>query len=98
MTIHKINNPRVSQIYRLDMESTWMLRRIVTIPMAKTKYGDVAVEALKALEEYLRKGGEEAIITLTLPRHSGGLYKKAGYEQMGTTVKGNMIWWIRRLR
>ena len=98
MTIHKINNPRVSQIYRLDMESTWMLRRIVTIPMAKTKYGDVAVEALKALEAYLRKGGEEAIITLTLPRHSGGLYKKAGYEQMGTTVKGNMIWWIRRLR
>ena len=98
MTIHKLNNLRVSQIYRLDMESTWMLRRIVTIPSAKTKYGDVAVEALKALEEYLRRSGEEAIITLTLPRHSGGLYKKAGYTPIGRTVRGDMVWWLLRLR
>lgn len=98
MTIHKLNNIRVSQIYRLDMEKTWFLRRIVTNPAAKEKHGDVAVEALNALEEWLRKGGEEAIITLALPNHSGGLYKKAGYEKMGETVKGDKIWFIRRLR
>ncbi|MCD6525141.1 MAG: hypothetical protein J7K48_09205 [Thermococcus sp.] len=50
------------------------------------------------IEEWLRKGGEEAIITLALPNHSGGLYKKAGYEKMGETVKGDKVWFIRWLR
>ncbi len=98
MTIHKLNNFRVSALYRLDMQETWFLRRIVTNPAAKEKHSDVAVEALKALEAWLRRGGNEAIVTLALPGHSGGLYKKAGYEVMGKTVKGDKIWFIRRLR
>ena len=83
---------------RLDWEETWFIRRILTVPSAKEKHGDVAVEALKALEAWLRKGGNEAIITLTLPRHSGGLYKKAGYVELAKTRKGDKVWFIRRLR
>ena len=96
--LHKINNFNLSKMYRLDWEETWFIRRILTVPTAKEKHGDVAVEALKALEAWLKKGGNEAIITLTLPRHSGGLYKKAGYEELAKTRKGDKVWFICRLR
>ncbi len=98
MQVHKINNFNLSMKYRLDWEETWFVRRIVSLPMAKEKYGDVAVEALQALEAWLKKGGNEAILTLTLPDHSGGLYKKAGYEKLARTNKGDKIWFVRWLK
>ena len=98
MIVHLINNPYIAQKLRLDWNKTWFIRRIVTIPQSKNKYGDTASTALKLLCEWLKYHGAEAVLALTLPRHSGAVYKHAGFEYVMDAQTKGMKWFLRRLR
>jgi len=91
MSTHLLNNYKYSQQYRLKMDRTVFLRRILTLPREE----NVAVEALRQLIERLRSEGYHALITLSLPRHSGALYRHAGMTKVGESSKGHGIWLLK---
>ena len=63
----------------VDPRKTLFLRRIFTIPPFNEE--NVASKCLNMLEELLRSEGHELIYSFTLPKHSGALYKHAGWVQ-----------------
>jgi len=79
--------------FRIGLENSYFLRRILTLSTEKG-----AVKLLKLLGERLKVEGKECIVTMSLPRHSGGLYKKADFKEIGRTLKSNQKVFVLKLR
>ena len=78
--------------WRLPVDNSYMVRRI-----AQFAPGHWAVMLLEKLAEKLRSEGKEMLVTTVIAEHSGALYKKAGFEEIGVSKRGTKIL-IRKLR
>ena len=81
--------PLFSQ-FRLDTKRSYFVRRI-----AKFCPGDHLVEFLRALAERLAGEGKELLVTLGYEDHSNALYKRAGFEYIGTSRTGKPVFVLR---
>ena len=72
----------------IDVRKSVFLRRIFTLPPFNNL--QLSSKCLNLLEEKLKNEGIEIIYSFTLPKHSGALYKHAGWNE-GYKVKRKRI-------
>ena len=88
MSTHQLSVFFFSVKFRLPMDRTIMLRRILTLQGGE----GLASEAIKALAQRLKDEGWHYLVTLSTKGHSGALYKHAGMEKVGETRRGHGVW------
>ena len=95
--IHRFNNPTVAFRNKVNPFNSWFIRRMCMVKECRDKYGDVAVEALKCLLQYLKHINSDAVFTIAMQddiRWSGAVFKKSGFEEIGKTANGKGKWFM----
>jgi len=79
--------------FKLDQSNSYFIRRIATCCP-----GDYAVKLLELLAEKLKDEGKELLVTLVFEDHSGAVFKKAGFTEIGRTPRSGHGVFVKKLK
>jgi len=80
---------RVRQKARLP-SPCYFVRRLLSVPPFQEL--NVLSVGLRLLCDYLKAQGVKSVYSFALPRHSGAVYRHAGWERGYTNPKGYTLW------